>query len=176
MNMPKQPENRVKSTAWGGIPALLASREFLNSDAIGDLNNGELCSLAEYTDAALIHAACIMETVGRLVQANETADDTYKVGSEAIGHLMAALNAEIGGAVFELAKIRTTADGELAYRSGYNAAVADAETDTAKAKALALLDAHSALVAECAEKAADVAEAAESGAAKAAKPAARGKP
>ena len=88
---------RLNLNDWGGLPALLANCGRIDEDGVVGLTSAEADSLRERADCAARSLAFVLETVGRLMEANETADKVYRVEAPAVTRLCAVMAREFGG-------------------------------------------------------------------------------
>lgn len=119
---------------WGGLPALLANCGRIDEDGVICLTAAEADSLRERADCAARSLAFVLETVGRLIEANETADKVYRVEAPAVARLCAVMAREFGGTLRELGEINARLVFQTAYRAGFDDCARNAAAEAAEAQ------------------------------------------
>lgn len=125
---------RLNLNDWGGLPALLANCGRIDEDGVVGLTSAEVDSLRERADCAARSLAFVLETVGRLMEANETADKVYRVEAPAVARLCAVMAREFGGTLRELGEINARLVFQTAYRAGFDDCARNAAAEAAEAQ------------------------------------------
>ena len=125
---------RLNLNDWGGRPALLANCGRIDEDGVVGLTSAEADSLRERADCAARSLAFVLETVGRLMEANETADKVYRVEAPAVTRLCAVMAREFGGTLRELGEINARLVFQTAYRAGFDDCARNAAAEAAEAQ------------------------------------------
>ena len=125
---------RLNLNDWGGLPALLANCGRIDEDGVVGLTSAEADSLRERADCAARSLAFVLETVGRLMEANETADKVYRVEAPALARLSAVMAREFGGTLRELGEINARLVFQTAYRAGFDDCAKNAAAEAADAQ------------------------------------------
>ena len=125
---------RLNLNDWGGLPALLANCGRIDEDGVVGLTSAEVDSLRERADCAARSLAFVLETVGRLIEANETADKIYRVEAPAVARLCAVMAREFGGTLRELGEINARLVFQTAYRAGFDDCARNAAAEAAEAQ------------------------------------------
>ena len=125
---------RLNLNDWGGLPALLANCGRIDEDGVICLTAAEADGLRERADCAARSLAFVLETVGRLIEANETADKIYRVEAPAVVRLCAVMAREFGGTLRELGEINTRLVFQTAYRAGFDDCARNAAAEAAEAQ------------------------------------------
>lgn len=125
---------RLNLNDWGGLPALLANCGRIDEDGVVGLTSAEVDGLRERADCAARSLAFVLETVGRLMEANETADKVYRVEAPAVARLCAVMAREFGGTLRELGEINARLVFQTAYRAGFDDCARNAAAEAAEAQ------------------------------------------
>ena len=125
---------RLNLNDWGGLPALLANCGRIDEDGVVGLTSAEADSLRERADCAARSLAFVLETVGRLMEANETADKVYRVEAPAVTRLCAVMAREFDGTLRELGEINARLVFQTAYRAGFDDCARNAAAEAAEAQ------------------------------------------
>ncbi len=125
---------RLNLNDWGGLPALLANCGRIDEDGVICLTSAEADSLRERADCAARSLAFMLETVGRLIEANETADEVHRVEAPAVARLCAVMAREFGGTLRELGEINARLVFQTAYRAGFDDCARNAAAEAAEAQ------------------------------------------
>lgn len=125
---------RLNLNDWGGLPALLANCGRIDEDGVVGLTSAEADSLRERADCAARSLAFVLETVGRLMEANETADTVHRVEAPALARLCAVMAREFGGTLRELGEINARLVFQTAYRAGFDDCARNAAAEAADAQ------------------------------------------
>lgn len=125
--LPSHASSRLDMQAWGGLSALLANREYIHTNVY--LSQAELDYLIDVSETAISRLSLMMETIGRLLEANEHVEDVvYQVDSSTITRFMLAVHCELGGAMCHLAYMLQ----DFASAQAYNQGLIDGENEMAK--------------------------------------------
>ena len=125
---------RLNLNDWGGLPALLANCGRIDEDGVVGLTSAEVDGLRERADCAARSLAFVLETVGRLMEANETANKVYRVEAPAVARLCAVMAREFGGTLRELGEINARLVFQTAYRAGFDDCARNAAAEAAEAQ------------------------------------------
>lgn len=119
----------------GGLPALLFNADALNEAEMGALVEDELLYLAERAGWAAKHLADILEMLGRLATANESADAACRVPSADVVRVLDLANQELAAAMPCLAALGNVFAGEEACRMHYWDGFNDGKADVRRNQA-----------------------------------------